>query len=80
MTISSVENFISLLQELERRKIFYTLQRYLDDSISLCAVVPGERWEIDVNRFGEIQIEIFRSDGKLHDSKMLEVLFQRFTD
>jgi hypothetical protein len=80
MNISSIEHLVSILKEIESRKIHYTLQRYLDDSISLCVAVPGERWEIDINQFGEMQIEIFKSNGEIHDSEMLDDLFERFAD
>jgi hypothetical protein len=75
-----MKSLVDFLKQLEKHKISYTFSRYLNDSISICVVVPGERWEIDVNHFGEIQIEIFKSDGEMYDSKMIENLFEQFSD
>jgi hypothetical protein len=44
------------------------------------AHVPGERWEIEFFEDGEIEVEIFRSDGSLRGADALEDLFRRFSD
>jgi hypothetical protein len=80
MNLNSTDSIIELLKRLDKHKISYTLSRYLDNSISICTVVPGERWEIDINQSGEIQVEIFRSTGEIYDSKKIEALFDKFSD
>ncbi len=42
--------------------------------------VPGERWEIEISCEGDIEIEVFRSDGHMFDEKKLNELFEKFTD
>ena len=47
--------------------------------------VPGQRWEIEYNTYGDtsnytIEIEKFLSDGTIYDSSELEVLFRDFSD
>jgi hypothetical protein len=37
--------------------------------------VPGEIWEVEFLDSGEVEIEIFRSDGIMRGREMLEVLF-----
>jgi hypothetical protein len=39
--------------------------------------VPGERWEIEFMADGEVEIEIFKSDGEIHDDSIIEDLFER---
>ncbi|MDR2171389.1 MAG: hypothetical protein LBP59_14700 [Planctomycetaceae bacterium] len=80
MKLDTTNSIIEFLNQLERHKIAYTISHYLNDSISICVVVPGERWEIDINQLGEIQIEIFRSNGEIYDSKIMETLFEKFSD
>ena len=80
MTIDTISEFIQFLEKLESKKFFFSISKYLNDSISVTAVVPGERWEIDVNQQGEIQIEVFKSNGKIYDSSILQSLFDRFSD
>ncbi len=76
----SLLHVIELLQKLDSHKISYSISRYLNDSISICVAVPGQRWEIDINSSGEIQIEIFTSCGEIYDSNKIEVLFEQFSD
>ena len=37
--------------------------RTYDTHASIDAVVPGERWEIDVHHDGTVEVEVFRSQG-----------------
>jgi hypothetical protein len=80
MNFTTTDSIIEFLRQLEMHKISYTLSRYLNDSISICVSVPGERWEIDINQLGEIQVEIFKSNGKIYDSKIIEMLFDKFSE
>jgi hypothetical protein len=78
--LTTTDELICFLKQLDSRKISYSISRYINDSISIIVVVPGERWEIDVDHDGEIQIEIFKSDGTIYDSNKIEYLFEQFTD
>jgi hypothetical protein len=69
-----------VLQRLEAAKIWFQLRQEREDFIMIEICVPGERWEIEVERDGHLEIEIFKSDGKIHDEAMLEKLFSEFTD
>jgi hypothetical protein len=80
MNLTTTGSIIEFLNQLERHKISYTFSRYLNTSISICVTVPGERWEIDINQLGEIQVEIFKSNGEIYDSKIIKTLFDRFSD
>jgi hypothetical protein len=80
MTITTINELIQFLKHLESKKIYYSLTRYLEDSLSIAVVVPGERWEIDINQRNEIQIEIFKSNGEIYNSSMLQILFDKFSD
>jgi hypothetical protein len=69
-----------LLRRLVERKIPHRLNSIRDDAIMIEVPVPGERWEIEFFANGEVEIEIFRSDGKIHDAKALDELFTRWSD
>jgi hypothetical protein len=43
-------------------------------------VVPGERWEIEFLETGDIEIEIFKSNGEILDARALDDLCTRFSD
>lgn len=42
--------------------------------------VPGERWEIEVSVDGDVEIEIFRSDGAIHGEDWMKRLFDRYSE
>ena len=41
------------------------------DALMVTAVVPGERWEIEVFGDGHLEIEVFRSAGQIFDEDHL---------
>jgi hypothetical protein len=78
--MSSIYEIISFISSLDKAKINYTIEYNRNDAISILAVVPGERWEIDFVSNGTVEVEIFKSDGELYDNSMLNNLFEKFSD
>ena len=70
----------TLLADLRRAKINYRLRDSREEAIGVDVAVPGERWEIDLLPDGSVEVEVFRSDGTLHDEAKLEELLARFAD
>ncbi len=75
-----LSSLINLLDSLESAKIYYTLRHTQENAISVDVTVPGERWEIDYYNDGSIEIEIFKSNGLIHDRNKLNELFTKFSD
>jgi hypothetical protein len=42
--------------------------------------VPGQRWEIEFAQDGEVEAEVFKSDGTIVGSEALARLFREFGD
>jgi hypothetical protein len=80
MTDEPVVTVIELLQRLKLAKIYSELRYYRDDAISVDVAVPGQRWEIDVFSDGRVEVEVFQSDGTIHDGEILDDLIPRFSD
>jgi hypothetical protein len=36
-----------------------------------------ERWELEFSGNGDIEVEVFKSDGEIGDASMIEELFER---
>ena len=36
--------------------------------------VPGERWEVEFLSDGTVDVEVFRSNGDIHDERMIDTL------
>ena len=80
-----IVELIELLEKLEEKKIYYKLNKVRENTIMIEVVVPGERWEIELNSYGtkeecDIEIERFVCNGEMHDETMLEELFEKFSD
>jgi len=83
MIKDAFRELLTFLGRLEGAGIWYQLRHSREDAIMIEIVVPGERWEVEfVDYEDEVQIEVecFRSDGKIHDEKKLVDLFERFSD
>jgi hypothetical protein len=68
---------LKLIQGLELHGIDYLLQANSKDALMLLIAIPGERWEIEIDTEGEIEVERFRSNGEISDESELDALFDR---
>ena len=67
----------SFLEALDKRKIFYRLGRVREDTVMVEVTVPGERWEVEFFGDGEVEIEVYRSEGKILDESAITDMLQR---
>ncbi len=74
MKLSKLTDF---LDRLDRAKIHYTLASVRAGAIMVGVTVPGERWEIEFMADGDLEIEVFKSNGAIHDASTFDELFQR---
>ena len=74
-----MDKLLQLLGDLEKAKIHYRLNK-VNESILIEVAVPGERWEIECFEDGSMQVEKFRSDGKIFDEAEIDNLFKYFAD
>lgn len=71
---------LSFLNSLRAGKIHYELRQRRDDAIMVEVAVPGERWEVEFLEDGTVEVEIFRSEGEIHDEAILRTLITRHSD
>ncbi len=71
---------LDLLKRLDEAKIPYTMEHSRDDALMIVAFAPGEYWEIEFIADDELEIERYRSNGKIHDESVLEELFALWSD
>lgn len=79
-TMAKLSTLTELLDRLDSADIHYTLSSVREGAILVGATVPGERWEIEFMADGDIEIEVFKGDGEIHDSSIIEDLFQRHSE
>jgi len=83
--VKNLNLFIALLEKLDEKKIYYRLSKTRDYTITIEVSVPGQRWEIEYNTYGEksggsIEIEKFISNGTIYGEEEIETLFRDFSD
>src|ERR1700739_4518497 len=82
MNGDTYRQILELLRRLKDAKIAHRLGQCRDDAILIEVDVPGERWEIEFVDYDDevhVEIERFRSNGKMYDEAMLEELFAKFS-
>lgn len=68
------------MKQLRERGIYFTLASHREDYLMFQISVPGERWEVEFSSTGEVEIEIFRSDGSIQGPEAMDDLLKRFSD
>jgi hypothetical protein len=71
---------IQFLRDLQTGKIAYSLKQSRDESVMVEVNVPGERWEVEFMEDGSIEVEKFRSDGKICGADALTELLEKYSD
>jgi len=72
-----MKKILHFLQKLEQHKIHYTLEHNRDEFIMVLVTVPGERWEVEFDEHGNVEIEVFKnSTGVYSGESMLDALFE----
>lgn len=71
-----MSRLVWLCQRLDAARIFHEVGKYRDDAISIRAAVPGERWEIDVDRSGAVTIARFRALGEVSGLDQFDALLE----
>ena len=74
------ELLFSIISALEKAKISFSLEVTREDAITILATVPGQRWEIDVFKDAEVEIEVFHSGGLIYDLNHIGEMIQQFAD
>jgi hypothetical protein len=74
------QKLMAVLDKLDELRIMYTLTRVREDSVMIQAPTPGERWEIEIMGDGSVEIEVFRSDGRMFDEGKLRELLDCYSE
>ena len=75
--VSKLEDFLA---RLELSRIHFRLARARAGHVMVQIAVPGERWEVEFGEEGQVEVEVFKSDGTIAGHEALADLFERFED
>ena len=79
-TAEPMNKLLLLCTRLDVARIHYQVTKYLPNAVSIVAIVPGERWEIDVHDDGQIGVEVFKALNGVRGEERLDDLFTRFSE
>ena len=77
--MNPLQKLLDFLDRLDATKIAFKLDHHRSEAVMVCIDVPGERWEVEFFASGEVEIEVFRSDGSIKCEKEIDRLFRCFS-
>lgn len=78
--MSELSELTDLLDRLDAAEIQYTLASVSEGSIVVGIDVSDEHWNVEFMDDGDIEVEIFKSDGQVFDYSVIEDLFDADED
>ena len=75
--MAKLSKLTKFLDQLDESDLHYTLSSVREGSVLVAVTVPGERWEIEYMADGDVEVELFKSDGEIHDENLIADLFKR---
>ena len=75
--MTKLSKLTKFLDQLDEADLHYTLSSVREGSVLVAVTVPGERWEIEYMADGDVEVELFKSDGEIHDDGLIADLFKR---
>lgn len=75
---NAMQKLLDFLARLGEYKHQYRLSCHREEAVMVELAVPGERWEIEFFANGTVEVERFRSDGRMADDAVLNELFTTY--
>ena len=75
--MAKLKALTDLLDRLDNAGIHYDLSSVREGAVMIGVTVPEERWEIEFMHDGDVEVEIFRANGEIHDLSAVETLFRK---
>lgn len=66
-----MRKLLGFLARLRAERLHYTLEQARDEALLVFVSVPGERWEVEFLADDTVNVEVFRSDGRIVDESAL---------
>ena len=73
--MAKLKKLTDFLDRLDAADIHYTLTSVREGAVMVGVTVDDERWEIEFLADGDVEVEVFESDGEIHDFSVVDRLF-----
>jgi hypothetical protein len=80
MMDNQFSRFLAFVERLDNARIAYQIEHSREHAIMVIVFAPGEYWEVEFIDDGRIDVERYRSDGKILDEDSLEDLFALWSE
>jgi hypothetical protein len=75
--MAKLSKLTSFLDRLDEADLHYTLQSVRESAVLVAVTLPGERWEVEFMADGDVEVEVFTSDGEVRGAEAIAELFER---
>ena len=75
--MAKLSKLTRFLDRLDSSDIHYTLSSVREGAVMVGVTVPGEHWEVEFMTDGDVEVEVFKSDGEIRNLAIIEDLFRR---
>ena len=74
--MDGIHKFEALVKRLEELKASFDLKHIRDGYFMIAVATPGKRWEVEVSVAGKVEVEVFKSEGKILEESDLDGLWK----
>ena len=73
--MAKLKALTEFLDRLDAADLHYAVSSISEGAVLVSVMVPGERWEVEFPAEGDVNVELFESDGKIREASALKKLF-----
>lgn len=74
--MAKLKKLTDFLDRLDEADLHYTISSVREGAVMVGVTVPNQRWEIEFMADGDVEIEVFKSDGEINDFSIINDLFE----
>ena len=74
--MAKLKKLTDFLDRLDEADLHYTISSVREGAVMVGVTVPSQRWEIEFMADGDVEIEVFKSDGEINDFSIINDLFE----
>ena len=75
--MAKLKALTDFLDRLDASDLHYSLSSIREGAVLVSVTASSERWEVEFQADGDVEVEIFRADGEVRDASALEKLFKK---
>ena len=74
--MAKLKKLTDFLDRLDEADLHYTISSVREGAVMVGVTVPNQRWEVEFMADGDVEIEVFKSDGEINDFSIINDLFE----